>query len=125
MAPALAVCVWRTSGRRFADDAPEGEDGGRVGAGRELALQHGQSEQADTELVGDVLHGLLARGQRSCDDDDVVPAAGLLVCELEHVQRRPAHVQARDHVHDRQAHARRLTLAQGEVRAERATERAP
>ena len=86
------------------DDLAQGEDRGGVGARRELTLQHGQPEQADAELVGDVLHRLLAGGQRSRDDDDVVPAARLLVGELEHVECRSADVQARDHVHDREAH---------------------
>ena len=100
VAPALAVWVWRTSGRRSPDDLAQREDRGRVGAERELALEHRQPQQRDAELVCDVLHRLLASGERAGDDDDVVPPPRLLARELEHVQRRPADVQARDHVHD-------------------------
>ena len=82
------------------DDPPQRKDRRGVGAGRELALEHRQSVELHAELVGDVLHRLLSGGERSGDDDDVVPAPRLLVGELEHVERRSADVESRDHVHD-------------------------
>ncbi len=87
------------------DDPAQGEDRGRVGAERELALQHRQLQHLDAELLGDVLHRFLARGQGARDDDDVVAAPRLLVCELEDVQCGTADVQPCDHVDDREAHA--------------------
>ena len=70
---------------------------------RELPLQRREALGRHSELVGDVLHRLLAGGQRARDDDDVVSAPLLLAGELEHVERGSADVQPRDHVHDRHA----------------------
>ena len=86
------------------DDPTQGEDRGGVGAERELSLQHGQPQHVDAELLGDVLHRLLASCQRARDDDDVVAAPRLLVRELEDVQCGTPDIQSRDHVDDRQAH---------------------
>ena len=92
----------------LADDLAQGEDCGRVGADRERTLERRQLEHSDAELVGDVLHRLLAFGEHAGDHEHSVSPPLLLAGELEHVQRCAAYVQSRDHVHDREplaAHA--------------------
>ena len=77
-------------------------DGGRVSSRRQLTLQRRQPLDCHPELVREVLHRLLAGRERAGHDEHVVAAAALFGGELQHVQRRAADVQARDHVHDPQ-----------------------
>ena len=100
VAPALAVWVWRTSGRLLLISVRSARIARVSARERELALEDRELEELHAELVGDVLHRLLAGCERPRDDDDVVPAPGLLVRELEDVERGAADVEARDHVHD-------------------------
>ena len=101
VAPAFAVCVWRTSGRRSRMSRRSARIAAESARGDSSRWSTGSRSSVDAELVRDVLHRLLAGGERPGDDDDVVAAARLLVGELEDVQRGAAHVQPRDHVHDR------------------------
>ncbi len=72
----------------------------RVPPRRQLALERGQRQHGHAALVGEVLHRVLAGGQRAGDDDGVVAAAALLGGELDHGERRAADVEPRDRVHD-------------------------
>ena len=108
VAPAFAVCVWSTSGRRSPDELAQLQDRRRVRADGERPLERRQLEDADAELVRDVLHRLLPFRERPGHHQDVVSPSLLFPRELEHVERRAAHVQPGDHVHDREppcAHA--------------------
>ena len=68
VAPALAVCVCSTSARTAAHDAPKLAHRGEVGAGRELPLECRQIDDRNAEVVREVLHRVLTRGQRPSDD---------------------------------------------------------
>ena len=82
------------------DDPTQREDRRGVGARRQLALEHRQSVELHSEVVGDVLHRLLSGGECPGDDDHVVSSLRLLVGELEHVESCTADVEPGDHVHD-------------------------
>ena len=118
VAPAFAVWVWRTSGRRCRMIRRRARIAAASARGESSRCSAGSSDHGDAELVRDVLHRLLAGGQRARDDDDVVAAPLLLAGELEHVQRGAADVQARDHVDDREAHAVSLRLGAGACRGD-------
>src|SRR5581483_9116798 len=67
---------------------------------RHIALQRRQVEVRHAQLFGDVLHRRLAGRYATGDDEDVVTAALLAGRELEHRERRAAHVEARDRMDD-------------------------
>ena len=87
-------------GAPCADEAPKLSDCADVRTKGELSLQGGERLDGDPQLVGHVLHRLLAGGEAAGDDDDLVAAPLLLPGELEHVERCPADIQPGDHVHD-------------------------
>ena len=105
VAPAFAVCVCSTSGRRCRISFRSARIAAASARSDSSRCSAGSLTTCDAELVGDVLHRLLARGERPRDDDDVVAAPPLLARELEDVERGAADVQPGDHVHDREAHA--------------------
>ena len=68
----------------------------------QLTLECRQADDRNAEIVGDVLHRLLALRQGAGDDDDLVTACPLPGRELDDVQRRAADVEPGDRVHDRE-----------------------
>ena len=82
------------------DDRAEAEDRRGVRSRRKRPLQRRQLEHVRPELVGDVLHRLLAEGERAGDDGHVVSPQLLCVRDVEDMQRGAADIQPCDHVHD-------------------------
>ena len=64
-------------------------------------------DDRDAELLGDDGHRLLAEREAAGDERRVVAALAQAVREVGDVQRRPAHVQARDHPQDADAAQRK------------------
>ena len=117
VAPAFAVCVWSDVRPPLAQDRAQLADRRRVRARRQLALQRRQlAARATPSSSATYSIDSSPAASVPATTSDVVPAPLLLARELEHVQGRPADVEAGDHVHDRERLVASLGCARTSVR---------
>ncbi len=96
-----------------ADQLGDPQDRARVVQHGDLALELGDAHDGNPQSLGQERHRVLAPRERACDEGRVVAARLEARGEVGDVDRRPAHVEARDHPQDANLRRRtpRLTLA--------------
>jgi hypothetical protein len=83
-----------------ADDRGHAPNGTGVVEQRDLALELRDVDDRDPETLGDERHRVLAAGEASGDEGGLVAPGLEPGREVRDVDRRPAHVQARDDAQD-------------------------